>query len=235
MCLFFSCIVAEKNLEIYHNPYTDSHDALITYFGFKDDKIQNKWVRVEFVPQDNKYTEVDSYILKCEDSKTPDWFTKNQEKIRTKLQKIIKAMIITDERKILLGGCYILSGNAKITLVNQCRIARMEGNSTIKTMWAGTIEIMWAGTIENMRAGTIENMRAGTIKDMRAGTIENMWAGTVEDMWAGTIKTMWAGTIEIMRAGTIKNMWAGTIEDMRAGTIKNMWNNARIIKDSRKK
>jgi len=135
MCNFFSCIITEKNLEIYHNPYTDSHEELIDYFGFKDDKIQNKWVRVEFVSQDNKYDDIQSYQLKCDETVIPDWFTENRENIINKLRQIIKTMIITDSRKILLGGCYILSGNAKINLIKSAQVKSISDNAQVKSIY----------------------------------------------------------------------------------------------------
>ncbi|MCU0414194.1 MAG: hypothetical protein MUE91_07325 [Ignavibacteriaceae bacterium] len=139
MCRFFSVIVS-KNGEIYHNDFTDSHEDLIDIYNLHgDDKIQSKWVRIEFVPQNP--CDLETYKLNIDDEKPAWWNDTFETKIIKKLKAILKPKILTEGVfKILCGGMYILGGNAKINKVVNCNVQSVSGSAQIESV-SGSAQI----------------------------------------------------------------------------------------------
>jgi len=163
MCDFLSAIVL-RNGDILHNLRTDSHEDLIQENNLRDNKIGN-FARVEFRPKEiNDLDKPGKYLLTIDEKITPDWFDDSmKEKIISKLSSIIKRIIITEDRNILLGGVYILSGKANIKEAKNVLIKYMSGSSSIGSMYdSSRIGAMYdSSSIESMydssRIGSMSN------------------------------------------------------------------------------
>ena len=171
MCEFKSAIITRTG-KLYHSPWTDSHEELITIFDLRDNRVGNL-CRVEFKPADKAYLDkLDKYKLRIDEERTPDWFTESkQEKVTAELRGIVSRMIIDKPVKLLFGGSYIITKGATIEEVNYVRILCLCG---------GTINAVYGGTIEDVRGGTINAVCGGTIEDVRGGTIEDVRGGTIK-------------------------------------------------------
>ena len=134
MCNFKSAVVT-RNGKFLHNAFLDSHEDIIDLFNLHDNGIDN-FVRVEFIPR-GKFWEIDNYKFRIDENEVPSWWAKElEEKTVQNLRKIIKNMIISGERKILVGGKYILY-NAKINKIANCVIQTMD-NSQVNKMWSNS-------------------------------------------------------------------------------------------------
>ena len=132
MCQFKSALVL-KNGDVIHSDWTDSHEDLIDMLELPD-KGNGGFVRVEFVPKDNKYADAKSYALKIDQPDTPEWWTTTlAERTTDYMREIIKRMIIKTEKKCLVGGSYILDG-AKIGRCIHANVIVMLGSSNVGMM-----------------------------------------------------------------------------------------------------
>ena len=138
MCKFYSAIIT-KTGELYHNPWTTSHEDIVAIFDLKDEK--DNLCRVEFYPDiDEDIWDYKKYNLHI-DQQEPEWFKKFQTKTISKLRLIIKKMIFTGEKQMLCGKVIILK-DAKIgTLKNvlvydmiSSQVGEMYGSSRVGEM-----------------------------------------------------------------------------------------------------
>lgn len=127
-----------KNGDILWNPYTDSHEDIITLNNLRDTKEGN-FCRVEFVPPYEKYDQIDTYEFKLDQPSRPSWFTSSKERSAcSKLRTIVRRMLVTGHHNLLSGGSYILCEDAAIGVTQSCRIIAMLGKSLIGNARAGT-------------------------------------------------------------------------------------------------
>ncbi|MGC4004630.1 MAG: hypothetical protein QM811_16530 [Pirellulales bacterium] len=137
MCNFLSAIYCKGGRIITAPEYTDSHSDLIAAYNLRDDGIHIRgWVRVEFTPPSvAECAEPAKYTLRLDETSRPDWFDKAAEFDCTeRLREKIAGMIITDERQILLGGCWILAGDAIVKVVKGVRVYAMLASSNVGEM-----------------------------------------------------------------------------------------------------
>jgi hypothetical protein len=134
MCKFFSAIVSRSG-ELYFNKLTTSHEDIIDEFLLKDNSLVENICRVEFYPDEEKDVFYpDKYKLHIDEQNTPDWFdVEKQATVSNQLRDIITNMIISDNRKILIGGAYILI-NAKVEKLKNCMVFFMSGTSSVGRM-----------------------------------------------------------------------------------------------------
>ena len=141
MCEFLSAIV-KRDGEVLYRPEVDSHEMLVESFELSDGGL-GQFVRVEFVPaQPRKLDEPDAYVLKVDGEECPAWFEDYRLKTTNYQRDKIRGMIISGERKILIGGCHILSGakiervcGARIISMKDSSIREMRENSSVGEMW----------------------------------------------------------------------------------------------------
>ncbi|MFA5153476.1 MAG: hypothetical protein WC554_13010 [Clostridia bacterium] len=94
------------------------------------DRGNGAFVRVEFIPEDNKYDNLETYRLIVDQPDTPEWWTENVvNRTKTFLREIIKRMIISSEKKCLIGGQYILTKDARIGRCVAVNVVAMSGLS----------------------------------------------------------------------------------------------------------
>jgi len=165
MCNFLSAVVSRTGA-IYCNPLMDSHEDIIEYFNLRDGGMGHI-VRVEFSPEKREDL-IDStkYLLKVDEQETPEWFEEHRENVLSHLLQIIKNITITEDRKILLGGAFVIGNNVKVGKLIGCDI-KYAGSSTIKYAGSSTIEDAGYSTIENAGSSTIEYAGSSTIEGQK--------------------------------------------------------------------
>ena len=99
-----------------------------------------RFVRVEFYPPGGvPLYEVKKYELHVDEPDPPDWFDESiKEKVERKLYRRVKKMLVSGERKRLIGGCWILHGEAKVERVINATIKVMYGSSRVGGMWGSS-------------------------------------------------------------------------------------------------
>ena len=141
MCKFKSGIVLrdERNkggFALLMSPWTESHSDLIAMNDLRDDG-KLRFARVEFSPP--SYAELhlpEKYALRIDERRTPDWFDEEMKAaVADKMRGYIKSIIVTDDRKILIGGQFIVCGQAKICEVKTCAIQSVSGSASIGSVY----------------------------------------------------------------------------------------------------
>jgi hypothetical protein len=163
VCKFLSALVL-RNGDIYTRPEaTDSHEDLIEDLGFKDDGSDG-FVRVEFVPPpDRNIVDPNAWKFRL-DQERPSWFSQqDEERAIDKLRRRVANMLVSDKRKILLGGCWILHGDAVVSRAHSARIVMMLGSSQVGVMHGSSqVGVMH----ESSRVGEMhESSRVGEMHD----------------------------------------------------------------------
>ena len=132
MCEFKSAIVTRQG-NVLHHDMTDLHEDLIAYFGLRDDNHLNHFVRVEFKPTDKKdYADLSKYSLVVDEDEVPKWFEEFREKTISELTKIVSKYILKDvDKKIILDGCWIVTGATKIERMTAGRILTVSDSAKI--------------------------------------------------------------------------------------------------------
>ena len=141
MCNFLSGLVLKNGTMIIDPEHTDSHEDLIEFRGLKDtDQFIRKFARFEFTPKSHKtIADVDSYTLKIDEYDIPDWCDEEmKDSLITKLKIRIERMIVTVDTSILLGGCWILSGDVRVNSAKNARIVSMHGSSSVNYMYGSS-------------------------------------------------------------------------------------------------
>lgn len=142
MCQFLSALVTKDGQVLHASEYTDSHEVLVRYFGYaKNDQQLNDdrrlFVRVEFTPPGDLSTVVDikKWRFLLDESVAPAWFNKSiEDLVKTKLRNIVKKMLIGGDQDVILGGCYILHGKARISCFYGGVVKLMSGSSQVNEM-----------------------------------------------------------------------------------------------------
>ena len=140
MCNFLSAIVKQDGDIICRPESTDSHEDMIDFAGLVDDG-RGAFVRVEFLPGDD-LCDVNGYALTVDQRDTPEWWTGDMAaRIAESLRDRVRRMIVTEERRILLGGCWIVGDGASVGRVVDSQLRVCGG--TIKVVRGGTINDVW--------------------------------------------------------------------------------------------
>ena len=136
MCRFKSAIVT-KTGELYHNNFLDSHEDLIDLYGLNDNGIRDNFIRIEYYPiGTERLDDIKKYELHIDENEIPEWFDDTMKnKIERKLKTIIKGMIISDNKKIIVGKSVILTGDAVINKIQNCVVLAMYENSQVNVMY----------------------------------------------------------------------------------------------------
>ena len=213
MCRYISGIVY-KTGELMTSQYTDSHESLIKWLNLDDSApIESRtWIRVEFCPEDLRdYGDIDKYALKVDEESTPIWFGDGiREHIIEEMTAIVKSSIIKSNKKFLLGGKWILTGDCKVDSIENATIVCMLGASKVGTM-RGTSEV---GTMrETSKVGTMrETSKVGEMRE----------TSEVGEMW-GTSKVG-----EMRGASKVGEM-------LDTSEVGEMWGTSKVIQDHRLK
>jgi hypothetical protein len=199
LCKLASAIVSRAG-EIYFEPITDSHSDLIAHFGLKEGKTGQNFVRVEFTPEDEKIVhDPATYSLRVDEKSTPAWFdAEMSEKVSSYLNHQIARMIVTDDREILLGGVWIVSGKSKIVAAKACRIIGVSGSASIESVYgSASIEsVSGSASIEYVSgSASIESVYG-------SASIESVYgSASIESVYgSASIKSV-SGSASIVKIG----------------------------------
>ena len=193
MCKFYSAIVM-RNGDLLHNENLQSHEDIISLFNINDSQVNcDKFVRVEFTPDDQTMLwDISQYELRVDETHTPEWFNKHREYVTERLTDIVKNRIITGSHKILVGGLYVVK-DAQIDRVQHAVVVYMQ-DSTVNEMWGNsTVNVMRDNsTVNVMRDNSTVNVMWGnsTVNEMRENSTVNVMRdnSTVNVMWENSKK-----------------------------------------------
>ena len=208
MCKTFSAIVL-KSGDLIFDPATDSHEDLIESANLSD--LRCEFARVEFVPKDGKFDDLNSYIFKLDEFRTPDWWTEDIEKRTVVIMRSrIDRMIVREDKRILIGGNWILSENINIEKLVNCRI-----------IYAGSATIQYAqsATIQNAGSARIHNAGSARIQDAGCATIQYAQSAMIQYAGFAMIEYAESATIHNAQSAMIRYARFATIEDAGYATI----------------
>ena len=156
MCKFHSAIVL-RNGDILQNENLSSHEDLIDLFGINDSQTNcDKFVRVEFAPEEDKdYFDISKYLLRVDEDNTPKWFEKQREYVTERLKDFVSKRIIISDQKILTGGLYVVK-DCIINKVRSATVVYLQG-TVQKVFDGGTVQEVWdGGTVQEvLNGGTV--------------------------------------------------------------------------------
>ena len=170
MCKFYSAIVM-RNGDLLHNENLTSHEDIISLFNINDSQVNcNKFVRVEYTPDNNTdLPDISKYKLNVDESVTPDWFEKHKDYTIERLKSIVEKRIITINQKILTGGIYVVK-DCKIDKLISAQIIYLQGkvnemweNSQVNEMWENSlVNEMWENSrVNEMWENSLVNVMRG--------------------------------------------------------------------------
>ena len=177
MCQFMSAIITRDG-QVLQNCLTDSHEELIAHFDLHERKANGhgqNFIRIEFTPGRDKedrpvYDDSTGYKLRVDENETPTWFdAEARGKAEKFLRGVIERMIVRDERKMLLGGVWILAKGAKVQTTRMCRIIAMSG-AMVEYLNASNVGVMW----ESSKVGVMRG--SSNVGEMRESSkVGVMW------------------------------------------------------------
>ena len=145
MCRYKSAIVL-RNGDLIHAAETDSHTDLLDMAGISDTSMSPDFVRVEYTS--DKLAEIDTYKLRVGQDWLPTWWNEDAASEATrKLRRICERAIVSEARKCLIGGVWILRGAAVVERTVSARIVEMWGSSQVGTMLESSrVGTMWGSS-----------------------------------------------------------------------------------------
>jgi hypothetical protein len=165
MCNFKSAIVVRDEAEkggfrLLLSPWTESRSELCTIFKLNDTATAKLYfARVEFSPPSLETAHhVETYKLKIDEERTPDWFDDEiKERVTAKMADYIKSIIVTGDVALLIGGQFIVAPGAKVECAKAMVISAICGG-TVSEIRSGTVSAIWGGTVSAIRGGTVSSI-----------------------------------------------------------------------------
>jgi len=113
MCKTFSFYAAKTGDFYSLVDHTDAHSMIAEVFGLRDNDVSyyaENLAKGEFTPpEDTKlWSDLSKWTLTVDERETPEWF--DHEKARAYMERLIRPMFVTNERRWLVGGCWIFDG-----------------------------------------------------------------------------------------------------------------------------
>ena len=162
MCKKFSAIYLPGDKLIFLPQFTDHHIDLIESLGVRDNG--RDLVKLECSPREARFDVIDDYVFEVDQPETPEWWNEHTySRAEAAMRRIIKAMIVDGSRDMLLGGCWVLTGNAMIGQVKDARIVAMYGSARVGTMCLSSQVEQMADSARVARmhdsAGVVDDLR----------------------------------------------------------------------------
>jgi hypothetical protein len=233
---FFSAAVIPGN-HLLHLPATDNHSVIMSHYSYRypylrDLKDRPNFVKIEFKFQNDPFNPED-YRLTIDQDHVPSWFDKDE--VTLKCKRIIKSMIITEDRGCLATGRYLLKDCAIRFVCGDTKIERMSGSAQIERMSdSAQIERMYGSAQIEYMSGSAQ------IKQMYGSAqIKRMYDSAQIKHMSGSAKIKYihdSAQIEYMYdSAQIKRMFSSAQIKWMYGSaqIKQMYGYARIIEDNR--
>ena len=135
MCKFLSGIATRKDVII--SEYTDSHRSIMALMGLKTTPLQyREFAAFEYSPDSMRdLANIEKYKLTVDYMYSPAWWEERKTAILKYLNSYLRRIIVDDDRKILLGGRWILKANASVDIVENAFIIAMYNSSYINQMF----------------------------------------------------------------------------------------------------
>ncbi len=122
----------------------DGHADLIKYFKLPDgNEHLHHFAKVELVPKD--WTDVATWKWTVDEPTVPIWWADIAEQAKAALRARTEQMILRDgNHELIIEGCWIVAGTAKVRDVRSGRILRVGGSAQIYDVW-GSAQIYGVG------------------------------------------------------------------------------------------
>lgn len=138
MCSFFSAILL-RNGDLLHHWNTDSHSELIMHFKLPDDSECRHFAKIEFTPprKDDRldFADVDGYTLKIDETTAPQWAEEMREQAEKRRRSIVRDMLITDRRELIIDGCWIAADIAEIVRLRGGRVLSVYDSARVGSVY----------------------------------------------------------------------------------------------------
>ena len=190
MCRFLSVLILRDG-SVRHHPMLDSHSDLVTYFKLPDENPHIPYFAKAELTPDKDWTDASTWAWRIDEAVNPVWLTAEVEKAAEEATRAIaQRMVIKDgEHRLIVDGCWIVAGTAKIRDVRSGRIVRVQGSATISDV-GGSATIRGVGDSATIRgvgdSATIRGVwGSATIRDVGgSATISGVsGSATISDVW----------------------------------------------------
>ena len=223
MCRFKSAIIL-KNGDVLHSNWTDSHEKIISIFELKDDNINN-FCRIEFVPTERKFTDINSYILKIDQEK-PDWWNDLiKDKIERKLRKIVSGYILNTNKETVDCGCYIIDGNIKVDYFVKGRIIhggnmKVENGGNMEVINGGYMKVDYGGNMKVENGGNMEVLFGENMEVINGGYMKVDYGRYMKVDYGGNMKVKNGGNMEVLFGENMEVKYGGNMEVENGGNME---------------
>ena len=170
MCNFLSVLILRDG-SVRHHPMLDSHADLVTYFKLPDENPHIPYfAKAELTPED--WTDAATWRWRIDEAVSPVWLTEDIERAAEAATRAIaqRMVLVTGEHQLIVDGCWVVAGNAKVRDVRSGRIVRVWDSATISDV-GGSATISDVGD-------------SATIRDVGgSATIRGVWdSATIRDV-----------------------------------------------------
>lgn len=178
MCNFLSVLIIRDG-SVRHHPMLDSHSDLVHYFKLPDENAHiQHFAKAELTPTTD-WTDASTWKWRIDEQVRPVWLTEDVEHAAEGATRAIaQRMVIKDgEHALIVDGCWIVAGTAKIRDVRSGRIVRVQDSATISG-------VRDSATIRGVRdSATISDVwDSATISDVGdSATISDVWGSATLD------------------------------------------------------
>ena len=123
MCEFKSMIVMQS--EILYSKKHDNHRKLLEERNISDNSIQPNFVKIELVPKNFDYENLDSYIFKIDQNFFPEWWCEQEAEIacREILNKIMIFPLIVFPGDLKVYGSAKFDALKLTTIGGNCKVS----------------------------------------------------------------------------------------------------------------
>jgi hypothetical protein len=172
MCNFLSALVL-RNGDVLHHPMLDSHLDLVRYFKLPDTNAHiRRFAKIELTPVD--WMDAATWTWRIDEPTRPNWLDEVEAEAERKTRAIADRMIVRDgEHGLIVDGCWIIGGTAKIRDVRSGRIVRVQDSAQIH-------DVGGSAQIHGVRdSAQIHDVRdSAQIHDVRdSAQIHGVWGG----------------------------------------------------------
>ena len=138
MCNFLSAIYTRTGDLLTRPDLTDSHSDLLDIFNLREDGefIQN-CAKLELKPPEPSgadITDVSTWTFRIDEREAPQWM--DVERAGRLMRDNAASMIITDKRKTLWEGAWVICGEGSVSGVRGVtRIIRLQDSAQVGNVW----------------------------------------------------------------------------------------------------
>lgn len=129
MCQFLSAVIL-RNGDVLTHPMLDSHTDLIRYYKLPDTTAYHQhFAKVELTPVD--WMDPATWNFRLDEETAPSWWDDVATGVEATLRARADRMILRGDHELIVDGCWIVGGKAKIRDVRSGRIMRVQDSAQI--------------------------------------------------------------------------------------------------------